>query len=124
MDKELGDKIAVMQRQLKEIQSCLSGLQNMTLNGNDAIHKEVADLRKQQEIILQKLDKLSGDVKLVNSEGKLKTSYKDYSPEEIYTMHTKQGLSWNRIASLVGCSVSTVRRKYKEFMYDGLEVDF
>ena len=56
MDTELGTKIAVMQRQLKEIQSCLSGLQSIAMNGNDAIHKEVADLRKQQEIILQKLD--------------------------------------------------------------------
>lgn len=123
MDIELGNKIAVMQRQLKEIQSCLSGLQSIAMNGNDVIHKEVADLRKQQEIILQKLDKLSGDVKLVNAEGKLKQSYKDYSSEEIYAMHTKQGLSWNKIASLIGCSVSTVRRKYKEYLYDDMEVD-
>lgn len=124
MDVELGNKIAVMQRQLKEIQSCINGLQSIAMNGNDAIHNEVADLRKQQEIIIHKLDKLSGDVKLVNAEGKLKQSYKDYSSAEIYAMHTKQGLSWNRIASLIGCSVSTVRRKYKEFMYDGLEVNF
>ena len=124
MDIELGNKIAVMQRQLKEIQSCLSGLSNMTINGNDAIHNEVADLRKQQDIIIQKLDKLSGDVKLVNSEGKLKQSYKDYIPEDIYAMHIKQGLSWNKIASLIGCSVSTVRRKYKEFLYNDMEVDF
>jgi DNA-binding transcriptional regulator YiaG len=124
MDIELGNKIAVMQRQLKEIQSCLSGLQSIAMNGNDVIHKEVADLRKQQDIILQKLDKLSGDVKLVNAEGKLKQSYKDYSSEEIYVMHTKQGLSWNKIASLIGCSVSTVRRKYKEYLYDDMEVDF
>ena len=75
MDKELGDKIAVMQRQLKEIQSCLSGLQSIAMNGNDAIHKEVADLRKQQDIIIQKLNKLSGDVQLVTAEGKLKQSY-------------------------------------------------
>lgn len=124
MDVELGNKIAVMQRQLKDIQSCLSGLQSITMNGNDAIHNEVAVLRKQQEIILQRLDKLSGDVKLVNAEGKLKQSYKDYSSEEIYAMHTKQGLSWNRIASLIGCSVSTVRRKYKEYLYNDMEVDF
>lgn len=124
MDIELGNKIAVMQRQLKEIQSCLSGLQNIAINGNDAIHKEVVDLRKQQEIIIQKLNKLSGDVKLVNAEGKVKKSYKDYSKEEIYIMHTKQGLSWNKIASLIGCSVSTVRRKYKEYVYDDMEVDF
>lgn len=124
MDIELGNKIAVMQRQLKEIQSCLSGLQNIAINGNDAIHKEVVDLRKQQEIIIQKLNKLSGDVKLVNAEGKVKKSYKDYSQEEIYIMHTKQGLSWNKIASLIGCSVSTVRRKYKEYVYDDMEVDF
>lgn len=124
MDIELGNKIAVMQRQLKEIQSCLSGLQNIAINRNDAIHKEVVDLRKQQEIIIQKLNKLSGDVKLVNAEGKVKKSYKDYSKEEIYIMHTKQGLSWNKIASLIGCSVSTVRRKYKEYVYDDMEVDF
>ena len=124
MDKELGDKIAVMQRQLKEIQSCINGLQSIAINGNDTIHKEVADLRKQQEIIIHKLDKLSGDVKLVNAEGKLKQSYKDYSSAEIYAMHTKQGLSWNKIASLIGCSVSTVRRKYKEFLYNDMEVDF
>ena len=124
MDVELGNKIAVMQRQLKEIQSCLSGLQSIAMNGNDAIHNEVAVLRKQQEIILQRLNKLSGDVKLVNAEGKLKQSYKDYSPEEIYAMHTKQGLSWNKIASLIGCSVSTVRRKYKEYLYNDMEVDF
>ena len=71
MDIELGNKIAVMQMQLKEIQSCLSGLQSIAMNGNDAIHKEVADLKNQQDIIIQKLDKLSGDVKLVNAEGKL-----------------------------------------------------
>ena len=124
MDVELGNKIAVMQRQLKEIQSCLSGLQSIAMNGNDAIHNEVAVLRKQQEIILQRLNKLSGDVKLVNAEGKLKSSYKDYSSEEIYAMHTKQGLSWNKIASLIGCSVSTVRRKYKEYLYNDMEVDF
>lgn len=124
MDIELGNKIAVMQRQLKEIQSYLSGLQSIAMNGNDAIHKEVADLKNQQDIIIQKLDKLSGDVKLVNAEGKLKQSYKDYSPEDIYAMHTKQGLSWNKIASLIGCSVSTVRRKYKEFLYNDMEVDF
>lgn len=124
MDVELGNKIAVMQRQLKEIQSCLSGLQSITMNGNDAIHNEVAVLRKQQEIIIHKLNKLSGDVKLVNAEGKLKSSYKDYSSEEIYAMHTKQGLSWNKIASLIGCSVSTVRRKYKEYLYNDMEVDF
>ena len=124
MDVELGNKIAVMQRQLKEIQSCLSGLQSIAMNGNDAIHNEVAVLRKQQEIILQRLDKLSRDVKLVNAEGKLKQSYKDYSSEEIYAMHTKQGLSWNKIASLIGCSVSTVRRKYKEYLYNDMEVDF
>ena len=124
MDVELGNKIAVMQRQLKEIQSCLSGLQSIAMNGNDAIHKEVADLRKQQDIIVQKLNKLSGDVKLVNAEGKLKNSYKDYSPEDVYAMHTKQGLSWNMIASLIGCSVSTVRRKYKEYLYNDMEVDF
>lgn len=124
MDVELGNKIAVMQRQLKDIQSCLSGLQSITMNGNDAIHNEVADLRKQQEIIIHKLNKLSGDVKLVNAEGKLKSSYKDYSSEEIYAMHTKQGLSWNKIASLIGCSVSTVRRKYKEYLYNDMEVDF
>lgn len=124
MDVELGTKIAVMQRQLKEIQSCISGLQSIAMNGNDAIHNEVAVLRKQQEIILQRLDKLSGDVKLVNAEGKLKQSYKDYSSEEIYAMHTKQGLSWNKIASLIGCSVSTVRRKYKEYLYNDMEVDF
>ena len=124
MDVELGNKIAVMQRQLKEIQSCLSGLQSISMNGNDAIHNEVADLRKQQDIIIQKLNKLSGDVKLVNAEGKLKQSYKDYSPEDVYAMHTKQGLSWNKIASLIGCSVSTVRRKYKEFLYNDMEVDF
>ena len=124
MDKELGDKITLMQMQLKEIQSCISGLQSMTINGNDTIHKEVADLRKQQDIIIQKLNKLSGDVQLVTAEGKLKQSYKDYSPEDVYAMHTKQGLSWNKIASLIGCSVSTVRRKYKEYLYNDMEVDF
>lgn len=124
MDSELGNKITVMQMQLKEIQSCLSGLQSIAVNGNDSLHREIADLKNQQEVILQKLDKLSGDVKLVNSDGKLKTSYKDYSGEDIYNMHQKQGLSWNRIASLIGCSVSTVRRKYKEFVYNGSEVDF
>jgi DNA invertase Pin-like site-specific DNA recombinase len=124
MDVELGNKIAVMQRQLKEIQSCINGLQSIAINGNDAMRREITDLRKQQDIILLRLDKLSGDVKLVNAEGKLKTSYKDYSSAEIYAMHTKQGLSWNRIASLIGCSVSTVRRKYKEYLYNDMEVDF
>lgn len=124
MDTDLVTKIAVLQRQLKEIQSYLIGWQNMTVNGNIKIHKGIEELKKQQDIIIHKIDKLSGDVKLVNAEGKLKQSYKDYSNEEIYIMHTKQGLSWNKIASLIGCSVSTVRRKHKEYVYGDMEVDF
>ena len=68
MDKELGDKIAVMQRQLKEIQSCINGLQSIAMNGNDVIHKEVADLReykRQQESRLQYKDIADFDEKLL-----------------------------------------------------------
>lgn len=116
------EKITLLSRQLKEVQSTLSGLQQLVANGNIAISNEISDLKSEQLKLQQIINKLSGEVKLVNAEGKLKTSYKDYSNEEIYLMHNNQHKSWADIAGLIGCSKSTVIRKYKEYMYNGMEV--
>lgn len=121
---ENNEMIALMQRQLKEIQTTLSGLQSLIINGDNSLHNEISDLKSQEQVVLQKLDKLAGDVKLVNEEGKLKTSYKDYSDEEIYILHNQRHMSWAKIAELIGCSKSTVIRKYKNYMFNSMEVDF
>lgn len=121
---ENNEMIALMQRQLKEIQTTLSGLQSLIINGDNSLHNEISDLKSQEQVVMQKLDKLAGDVKLVNEEGKLKTSYKDYSDEEIYILHNQKHMSWAKIAELIGCSKSTVIRKYKNYMFNSMEVDF
>ena len=118
------EKITLMQMQLKELKSLETANQSLIINRTGAIENELDDLKKQIEIVQQSLNKLLGDVSMINAEGKLKTSYKDYSGVDIYLMHNNQGLSWNKIASLIGCSKSTVIRKYKEYLYENMEVDF
>ena len=121
---ENNEIIALLQRQLKEIKTTLSGLQSLIINGDNSLHNEISDLKSQEQVVMQKLDKLAGDVKIVNEEGKLKTSYKDYSDEEIYILHNQRHMSWAKIAELIGCSKSTVIRKYKNYMFNSMEVDF
>lgn len=112
---ENSEKIQALVAYMKELNINIKATNELTINGNNAFSKELVELREELNIVEQKLNKLTGSVELVNAEGKLKTSYKDYKSEEIYLMHNKQGLSWNDIARLIGCSKSTVIRKYKEY---------
>jgi response regulator of citrate/malate metabolism len=118
------DKITIMMGQLKEMQSTINGLQSLVSNGDIAISKEIAELRQEQKLIQQKLDKLIGNVQLVNEDKKLKTSYKDYSAKEVYEL--RQRTSNNKAAKILGCSVSTVRNRCREYQQQllDMEVDF
>lgn len=119
-----GEKITILMRQLKEMQTTINGLQNLVSNGDIAISKEIKELRQEQVLIQQKLDKLIGDVQLVNKDKKLKTSYKDYSAKEVYEL--RQRTSNSKAAQILGCSVSTVRNRCREYQQQllDMEVDF
>lgn len=119
-----GEKITILMRQLKEMQTTINGLQSLVSNGDLAISKEIKELRQEQVLIQQKLDKLIGDVQLVNKDKKLKTSYKDYSAQEVYEL--RQRTSNNKAAQILGCSVSTVRNRCREYQREllNMEVDF
>ena len=118
------EKITILMRQMKEIQSTLTGLQSLISNGDFAISKEIKELRQEQVLIQQKLDKLIGDVNLVNEDKKLKTSYKDFSNKEVYEL--RQRTSNAKAAEILGCSVSTVRNRCRDYQREllDMEVDF
>lgn len=115
------DRITVLMMQLKEMQSTINGLQSLVSNGDLAISKEIVELRQEQKLIQQKLDKLIGDVQLVNKDKKLKTSYKDYSAQEVYEL--RQKTSNSKAAKILGCSVSTVRNRCREYQRELLEME-
>lgn len=119
-----GEKITILMRQLKEMQTTINGLQGLVSNGDLAISREIKELKQEQMLIQQKLDKLIGDVQLVNKDKKLKTSYKDYSAKEVYEL--RQRTSNSKAAQILGCSVSTVRNRCREYQQQllDMEVDF
>ena len=115
------EKITLMMQQLKEMQSTINGLQSLVSNGDLAISKEIKELRQEQKLIQQKLDKLIGNVQLVNKDKKLKTSYKDYSAQEVYELD--QRMKHKKTAQILGCSVSTVRNRCREYQRELLEME-
>lgn len=118
------EKITIMMQQMKTIESTLSGLQSLVSNGDFAISREIKELREEQSLIQHKLDKLLGDINLVNENKKLKTSYKDFSNKEVYEL--RQRTSNAKAAEILGCSVSTVRNRCREYQREllDMEVDF
>lgn len=119
---EAKELITVLIRQIKELESTIKSLQLLVTNGNLALSKEIAELKQEQILIQQRLDKLIGDVNLVNENKKLKTSYKDYSDKEIYELRMRTSL--RKCAEILGCSVSTVQnavRRYRETLFLDME---
>ena len=114
------NEISILSRQLKEIQSTISGLQSLISNGDFAISQEIKELKNEQLEIAHKLDKLIGDKTLVNDEQKLKNSFKDYSDKEIYELRKRTSIS--KAAEILGCSKSTVQRKCRDYLFSDMNI--
>lgn len=113
-------EITILSRQLKEIQSTISGLQSLISNGDFSISQEIKELRNEQLEIAHKLDKLIGDKTLVNEDKKLKTSFKDYSDKEVFELRKRTSIS--KAAEILGCSKSTVQRKCRDYLFSDMNI--
>ena len=79
--------------------------------------KELEDIKIQLQNLQHSMSKLIGDIRLIDNSGKIKTSYKDYSDEEIYNI--RMGTTLDKAAVILNCSKSTVQsacRRYREVL--------
>lgn len=111
MDNNIENKITLLSEQFKELTRYLKGQQNLTINGLDSVHNENKEIKEQLAIVEQKLNKLIGDVSIVNEQGKLKKDFRDYTDDEILEIRNK--LSINKAANFLHCSKSTILRACK-----------
>lgn len=106
--QDIEKKIALLSEQLVELKRAVSGEQSLIINGFDSVHNENKEIKEQLALVEQKLNKLIGDVSLVNEQGKLKKDYKDYTDDEILEIRNK--LSLNKAANFLHCSKTTIQR--------------
>lgn len=111
MDTNVDRKIAVLQEQFIELTRYIKGQQSLTINGFDGVHNDIKEIKEQLNIVEQKLNKLIGDVSVVNEQGKLKKDFRDYTDDEILAIRNK--LSINKAANFLHCSKSTILRACK-----------
>lgn len=100
--------ITVLSQQLVDLRKNVKGNQTMLVNGFDSVHNENDEIKEQIKLVEQKLNKLIGDVSVVNEQGKLKKDYKDYTDEEVLAIRNR--LSINKAANYLHCSRSTLMR--------------
>ena len=106
--QDIEKKITLLSEQLVELKRAVSGEQSLIINGLDSVHNENKEIKEQLVLVEQKLNKLIGDVSLVNEQGKLKRDYKDYTDDEILEIRNK--LSLNKAANFLHCSKTTLWR--------------
>jgi hypothetical protein len=106
--QDIEKKITLLSEQLVELKRAVSGEQSLIINGLDSVHNENKEIKEQLALVEQKLNKLIGDVSLVNEQGKLKRDYKDYTDDEILEIRNK--LSLNKAANFLHCSKTTIQR--------------
>lgn len=127
--QDIEKKIALLSEQLVELKGAVNGEQSLIINGLNSVHNENKEIKEQLDLVEQKLNKLIGDVSLVNEQGKLKKSYKDYTDEEILEIRNK--LSVRKAASFLHCSKTTIQRicnrartNNKKIQFDDDIIDF
>ena len=81
----------------------------------DALERKIDNL----EYAINKLCKRNDDL-LKSMQVNEVVSSKDYKTADVAYMHDVEKLSWNKLAATLNCSVSTVRRKYKEQKYESM----
>lgn len=108
MDISVEKKITLLSEQFVELNRHIKGQQSLTINGFNSAHNEIKEIKEQLNIVEQKLNKLIGDVSVVNEQGKLKKDFRDYTDDEILAIRNK--LSINKAANFLHCSKSTILR--------------
>lgn len=106
--QDIEKKITLLSEQLVELKRAVSGEQSLIINGFDSVHNENKDIKEQLDLVEQKLNKLLGDISVVNEQGKLKKDYKDYTDDEILSIRDK--LSLSKAANFLHCSKTTLWR--------------
>ena len=114
------NKIDLLSRQLKEIQSTINGLQSLISNGDFAIHKELQDLRNEQNKISQKLDKLLKENEPVIDLRKGK-GIKQYTDKEVYEIRKREG-SISKAAKYIGCSTSAIQKRCRSYLFSDMNI--
>lgn len=122
MDSKDINRIAVLEQQFKDLRVLVKGNQTILINRRAEESKELEDIKIQLQNLQHSMSKLIGDIRLIDNSGKIKTSYKDYSDEEIYNI--RMGTTLDKAAVILNCSKSTVQsacRRYREQLREELK---
>lgn len=122
MDSKDVNRIAVLEQQFKDLRVLVKGNQTILINQRAEESKELEDIKIQLQNLQHSMSKLIGDIRLIDNSGKIKTSYKDYSDEEIYNI--RMGTTLDKAAVILNCSKSTVQsacRRYREQLREELK---
>lgn len=122
MDSKDINRIAVLEQQFKDLRVLVKGNQTILINQRAEESKELEDIKIQLQNLQHSMSKLIGDIRLIDNSGKIKTSYKDYSDEEIYNI--RMGTTLDKAAVILNCSKSTVQsacRRYREQLREELK---
>jgi DNA-binding transcriptional regulator YiaG len=112
--QELREFISQLNSSYKDLASICKATQNSVLNSSYEQNKKQDEMLNRIKNIEQQLNKLEGDVRLVNKDGVIKKSYKDYTPEEVYNIRYKTSLA--KAARILNCSKSTVQNICKQYV--------
>lgn len=113
------DKITLLSQQLKELTTTIKQLGAANFNAHYDMDKEIKDIKEQQQIVQQKLDKLLEN-KEQSEQNKFKGNefahYKKCSNEQIYKEKYIDGLSWTTLVKRHSGSKSTMQRMCKKYI--------
>ena len=112
--EKLNELLVENYKATRQLHQAIISMQGRLSDENNKIVEKIDSLEQQ-------INKLNNNKELVNTDGKLRKSFRDYTDEEIYNL--RYSTSLRKCASQLGCSTSTIQRICRRYKLNDEIID-
>lgn len=115
MDSSIENKINILIQEMNDLRQLCKTNQSLMITQRGEEGKDLDIIKQQLTAMNHLLNKLEIKVELLSKNGRIKTSYKEYTPEEVYNIRYSNGMSLSKTAQMLNASKSTIQNMCKAY---------